>query len=188
MFTDQQKRELMYFKRRPTMISGTWMEDEVTLSLSLWTMDRRDTLRAAQKYPSSYGTNTYLPKNWIWQPEKCNSIRTYYLVLPVLTWRTIFRRIWIGKVQNPLKIGSYLCRCSTTLNGHRKAIQKPVCTMPTWQLLQHKSSHCLGVSWSLCWRRRGGTKIPTNPIKCHTSHPVFQRQSHHGLDKWRKKE
>ena len=47
MFTDQQKRELMYFKRRPTMISGTWME--TSHSLSLWTMDRRDTLRAAQK-------------------------------------------------------------------------------------------------------------------------------------------
>ena len=96
--------------------------------------------RIGQQNCKMYGTNMDLTNNWIWQPEKCGSFGTYYLVLSLLTSRGMFRKIWTGELQNLLMRGSSSCLCSTTLHG--KAIQKLVCTMPSqnWQHLRPNSS------------------------------------------------
>ena len=84
-------------------------------------------------------------------------------VLPFLTSRNMFRGIRKGKIQNPLKIGSYSCQCSTTLNGRREAIQNLVCTMPKKsQHLRPHSNQDTGASWGPRQKIRVGTEISTN--------------------------
>ena len=112
----------------------------------------------------TYGTTMYLSKSSIAQPQKCNSSGTYYQVLPLFTPRSIFRGFSTGKIQNLLKIGSYACLCSTTLNGPKKAIQKLVCTMSK--------------KWQLCDPNRARTLVlPGAHVRKYVVERKFQRTS-----------
>ena len=78
-----------------------------------------------------------------------------------------------------------------------KATPKSVHIMPKkWQHTRPSSSQGTGASWDLGQNVRVGTEISTNlkdsgdivalqlsdMFKCHTSHPIFQRQNHCRLD------
>ena len=105
------------------------------------------------------------------------------------TSRIIFRNTWTAEIQNPEKIESYACLCSTTFIAQRKAIEKLVCTMPKkWQQLRANSSQ--GIHW--CFLELASEKTwwngnPNKPygqwdsqvsqmvdmFKCHTSHTPY---------------
>ena len=136
-----------------------------------------------------YGTNMDLSRNWIFQPEKCNSVGTYYQVLLLLTLTIMFRSTWMGT--NPQYYVRWKDHIHVHVQRHWMDKERQYGTgfahcQRNGSILRPKPRQETGASWSPRQKICGGMQFPTNLkgqwdlvalhvvdiFKCHAFHPI----------------
>ena len=82
----QQQKNVQDEKFTCSWISHCVLESQIQIHLTV-----------GQQNWMMYGTNMDLSKNWILQPEKCDSFSTYCQVLLPFKWNSILGNTWTGK-------------------------------------------------------------------------------------------
>ena len=149
----------------------------------------------------TYGANTDLSENSIWQPRSAIHLARFTRCFCSWHQEACSEVSERAKSRILLMREPYSCVCSTTLNGQREATQKPVCTVPKkWQHLRHNLSQDTGASSGPRQKIRCGKEHCNQPqgtcdivklqmvdlFKCHTSHPIFSATEPISLGQLRK--